>query len=223
MPHKLTIRSITPVTHDVHHFKLEKPEGYDFKPGDSTMLSIAMEGWKGKKRPFTFTSLPQDDFLEFTIKHYPEHDGVTDKLRSLKTGDALLIEEPWGAIKYKGEGVFIAGGAGITPFISIFRDIRRRDAVPHNMLIFANKKEKDIIIKDELENMPGLTVHHILSEAVHTHHDEGMVDKEYLRERISDFSGNFYICGPKPMQDNVMDALREFGADPDALTFERQE
>jgi predicted ferric reductase len=65
------------------------------------------------KRPFTFTSL-NDDYLEFIIKIYDSNDGVTRELGELKQGDELLIHDVWGAIEYKGEGVFIAGGAGVT-------------------------------------------------------------------------------------------------------------
>lgn len=222
MPHEVAIQSITPVTHDVHHFKLAKPEGYDFTPGEATEVSIAKDGWEEEKRPFTFTSLPGDDFLEFTIKHYPDHEGVTNKLRELTTGDSLLIDDPWGAIEYKGPGVFIAGGAGITPFLAILRDLHQRRETPLNTLIFANKTEADIIVQDELEAIPGLTVHHILSEAEHTQYDKGMIDEDYLREKVSDFSQQFYVCGPKPMQQSVLDDLKKLDADPDSLTFEKQ-
>jgi predicted ferric reductase len=43
------------------------------------------------------------------------------RIRKLKHGDELIIRDVWGAIEYKGEGVFIAGGAGVTPFIAILR------------------------------------------------------------------------------------------------------
>lgn len=50
--------------------------------------------------------------------------GVTNELLSLKAGDNLIVNDIFGAIHYKGEGTFIAGGAGVTPFISIFRDLK---------------------------------------------------------------------------------------------------
>ena len=84
-------------------------------------LSFYKEGWKDNKHPFTFTGLPIDDYLEFTIKTYPKHKGVTNELLHLKINDELILHDVFGAINYKGEGVFIAGGAGVTPFISIFR------------------------------------------------------------------------------------------------------
>lgn len=221
MRYTTPIKSITPVTHNVHHYKITRPKGYTFTPGQATEVSIAREGWAEEKRPFTFTCLPDDHFLEFTIKHYPEREGVTDKLRDLNTEDAIIIGEPWGTIEYKGPGVFIAGGAGITPFIAILRNLHHEKQTDENVLIFANQTEEDIILKDELEAMPGLTVHHVLSDAKSAHFDQGFVDKDYLTDRISDFSGNFYVCGPKPMQESVLQDLKSLGANPDALTFEK--
>jgi predicted ferric reductase len=68
-----------------------------------------------------YTSLNDNKQLEFTIKIYDSHNGVT-RIRKLKHGDELIIRV-WGAIEYKGEGVFIAGGAGVTPFIAILRQL----------------------------------------------------------------------------------------------------
>jgi ferredoxin-NADP reductase len=118
------VTSVGNVTHNVLKITTKKPEQYAFTSGQATEVSINKSGWKSKKRPFTFTCLPVDDYLEFTIKTYPTHKGVTDQLLKLKKGDTLILHDVFGAIRYKGEGVFIAGGAGITPFISIFRYLK---------------------------------------------------------------------------------------------------
>ena len=117
----IRILHIQQVTHDVKRFRCEKPRDYQFAPGQATEVSINKEGWKEEKRPFTFTSLNNDPFLEFTIKIYSDHAGVTNELNTLSAGDELIVRDVWGAIEYKGPGYFIAGGAGITPFIAIFR------------------------------------------------------------------------------------------------------
>src|SRR3989344_7745850 len=84
--------------HDVRRFKVEKPEGFSFTPGQATEVSINKSEWISKKNPFTFTSLASDPNLEFTIKIYKERKGVTNALGSLKVGDELIIREPFGAI-----------------------------------------------------------------------------------------------------------------------------
>ncbi|MCU0473556.1 MAG: hypothetical protein MUC93_09360 [Bacteroidales bacterium] len=115
----IKIISIGHITHDVLQIFTEKPQELSFTPGQATEISINKEGWQNEKRPFTFTSLPNDDYLQFTIKTYPAHKGVTNELLQLKKNDELILHDVFGAIAYKNEGVFIAGGAGVTPFISI--------------------------------------------------------------------------------------------------------
>ncbi len=114
--HIVKILSIHDVTHNVRAYRIEKPSGYRFGPGQATDVSINKEGWREEKRPFTFTSLNEYPYLEFTIKSYLDHPGVTNQLYQLKAGDELIIHDVWGAIAYRGQGCFIAGGAGITPF-----------------------------------------------------------------------------------------------------------
>ena len=149
------IISIEPVTHNVKRFTLQKPEGYSFNPGQATEVSINTPELRDEKRPFTFTCLPDDDHLEFTIKIYRDHNGVTNALGNLKHDDELIVRDVWGAIEYKGPGTFIAGGAGVTPFIAIFRKLAKDGEVGDNKLIFSNRTSKDIILKDEFEKILG--------------------------------------------------------------------
>src|SRR6056297_3715168 len=155
MGHTLKIKDIQSVTHDVRQIRFEKPDDYTFTPGQATEVAIDKEGWRDEKRPFTFTSLNSDPYLEFVIKVYPDHDGVTEQIGKLEVGDSLIIGDAWGTIEYNGEGVFLAGGAGVTPFIAIFRDLYVNHEIGSNTLIFSNKTEDDIILEDELEKMLG--------------------------------------------------------------------
>jgi hypothetical protein len=223
MSHVISITAIEPVTHDVNRFRTTRPQGYEFEPGQACEMNLRKPGWEDEKRPFTFTCLPSADYLEFTIKRYDEHDGVTKELSRAAVGDELAISDAWGTIEYKGPGTFIAGGAGITPFIAIFRNLRASDTLPGHRLIFANKRERDIIIRDELEGeMAGLKIVHVLSqEKREDGFEHGHVDADLLQRHVDDFSQHFYVCGPKPMQDQVMKALRGLGADPDGLVFEK--
>ena len=72
-------------------------------------------------------------------------------LREIKEGDEFILSEVFGEIKYCGKGTFIAGGAGITPFISIFRQLRKDNLIEGNSLIFSNKTSKDIILEEDLK------------------------------------------------------------------------
>lgn len=209
--HLLKVISVEKITHDVLGIAMEKPPNYQFKPGQATDLSINKPGWREKKRPFTFTSLPADENLEFTIKTYRSHQGVTNELLQLKTGDELVIGEPWGTIGYKGEGVFIAGGAGVTPFISIFRHLRSEKKIGNNKLIFANKTAADIIHKSEFDEILGSNFINILSEEKKNNYAHGLITEDFLKKNIPDLTSYIYLCGPKAMMDQVEKQIHALG------------
>ncbi len=221
MPHAVRILSVDPVTHNVRRFTCEKPQGFSFEPGQATEVSLDQDGWRDEKRPFTFTSLPDDENLEFTIKIYPDHDGLTEQLGVVREGARLLIDDPWGTITYKGPGVFIAGGAGVTPFIAILRDLRRRGALDGHMLIFSNKTERDIILRDEFEAMSGLrSVFTLTGENVEGL-DYGKIDRTLITRHVKDFDQHFYVCGPDKMISDIKALLADLGADADGVVFEK--
>ena len=218
--YKVKINRTEWVTHNVRRFRVEKPEGYSFTPGQATEVAINREGWKEERRPFTFTALNEDPELEFTIKIYKDHDGVTNQLGNLKTGAELLLHDVWGAIHYKGPGVFIAGGAGVTPFIAILRSLDKQDKIDGNRLIFSNKTSKDIILKNEFSKMLGDRFINTLTGEDHEDYDNRLIDKDYLKEKITDFSQHFYVCGPPSFVDDISEALKQLGANTDSIVFE---
>jgi ferredoxin-NADP reductase len=218
---KVKILGIGEVTHDVKRFTLEKPEGYVFNPGQATEVAINKPGLDNERRPFTFTGLNDSPTLEFIIKGYASHNGVTKALHELKVGDELLIHDVWGAIEYKGKGVFIAGGAGITPFIAILRQLSKDNEVDGNKLIFSNKTMKDIILKDELEKILGDNFINVVTDESIPGIYNSWINKDFLKETIKDFNQHFYICGPEKFTEAIQNALSELGANPESVVFEK--
>jgi ferredoxin-NADP reductase len=209
------------VTHNVRRFRLEKPEGYQFNPGQATEVSINKPAWEDERRPFTFTCLNDDPFLEFTIKIYRDHNGVTNELGKLKEGDELIVRDVWGAIEYKGRGYFIAGGAGITPFIAIFRQLYKDNKLEDNMLFFSNKTSKDIILKNEFSAMLGPNAVYTLTREKSDKYLYERIDEKFLIKHVKDFDRNFYVCGPDAMVHDVTNALTKLAVVADALVFEK--
>jgi ferredoxin-NADP reductase len=203
MKQQLKITSIVPATHDVYRITTERPSGISFNSGQAADITLDKPGWEDEMRPFTFTSLPDEDFLEFTIKTYPSHNGVTNQIRALKAGDALLLHGVFGDIGYKGEGVFIAGGAGVTPFISIFRSLHRSGKLGNNKLLFANKTKADIINKEEFSSMLGKNFINILSDEKAEGFEQGFISAELIQRYMLPGNGYFYVCGPPPMMDAI--------------------
>ena len=197
------IQSIKHITHDVLQLVTERPKEFNFIPGQATHISINKPDWKDKKNPFTFTCLPGGDFLEFIIKTYPKHKDVTNELLKLKNDDELILHDVFGSIAYKGEGVFIAGGAGITPFISIFRDLHKTRSIGNNKLIFANKTKADIILEQEFKDLLGRNFINVLSDEKVEGYANGQITEYILKAYVNYTTQHVYVCGPPPMMEAI--------------------
>lgn len=215
------ILNIDEVTHNVKRFKFEKPEGYSYIPGQATDVSINVPALRNEKRPFTFTGLNSAGYLEFTIKIYSDHNGITNELGKLKPGSELIIRDVWGDIAFKGEGVFIAGGAGITPFLSIFRELQYRKKIGGNMLVFANKTKEDIIQESELKWLLGDSFINILSDEKSEGYAYGFITEKFLKANIPMHIKNYYLCGPPPMMETILIQLTHLGIRENSITMEK--
>lgn len=208
------------VTHDVKSFVVERPSGYDFIPGQATEISINNDQWKDQLRPFTFTNLKDSNYLEFMVKIYKDRNGLTNELGKINAGDELILHDVFGTINYKGPGVFIAAGSGITPFMAIFRDLYKNNQLRGNRLIYVNKTSEDVIMGNELRKM-------LKNDFVNFYTRENVVgftgkriDRNFLIENIVDFSQNFYVCGPEDFVKTITTILLDLGADAETIIFE---
>ena len=208
------------INYDVKKFIVEKPEGFDFIPGQGVDISINHPEWKDELRPFTFTNVKDAKNLEFIIKIYASNKGVTNRLASVNTGDELILHDVFGAIHFEKPGVFIAAGTGITPFLAIFRDLYKQNKLRGNKLIFVNKTSLDVIVGPELQQM-------FKKDFINVYTREGVIgfngkriDRNFLIENIVDFSQHFYVCGPSDFVKVVIENLKSLGASADSLIFE---
>ena len=211
MATKTNIKSIEHLTHDVLRVVLNKPEGLTYIPGQAADIALNKPDWNEKKNCFTFTSLPEDDYIEFTIKTYPEHHGMTNELLSAQPGDEVLIYDPFGDIYYKGPGIFIAGGAGVTPFIAILKNLEKQHQLAGNKLMFANKQKADIILKDYFNNILGKNFINVLSDEDLDGYEHGYISPELIKRYSEAELKYYYLCGPPPMMEAVEGHLASLG------------
>lgn len=208
---RVKITAIEHLTHDVLKIVAEKPTTINYQPGQAVDVSINKQNWEQELRAFTFTSLPDDEYIEFTIKTYLTHNGVTQQLLSLDKGDELLIHDVFGDITYKGEGIFIAGGAGVTPFISILKQLEKENKIGNNKLIFANKTKSDIILEDKFRQLLGDNFINILSDEEVANYEHGYISADLIKKHINEHTKYFYLCGPEPMMQAVERQLSSLG------------
>ncbi|MEK6928823.1 MAG: FAD-binding oxidoreductase [Nanoarchaeota archaeon] len=197
--YKLKIIKDEKETEDIKKILVEKPEGFSFIPGHSVMISLPEA--PNEKRPFTITSTNHDDFIEFMIKKYPG--GMSEKLFYLKEGNEIILSDIFGSMRYNGKGIFIAGGSGITAFISIFRHLQMEKGNEGNFLIFSCKKASEILRENELREIFGKNVIFTLTREKKEGYECGRVDESFLRKHIKDFGLKIYVCGPGNFSEDI--------------------
>jgi ferredoxin-NADP reductase len=208
------------VTHNVKRILIEKPAGYAYVPGQGADISIDADGWRDKKRAFTFTSLNSWNHLELIVKIYRNHQGVTAQMEKLHNGHGLIVGEPWGAIQYKGPGVFLSGGIGITPFVAIFRQLEQDRKLVGNVLVASYRSSRDVVLDKEFGEMLGPEYFKLFTrENVVGFHD-ARLHEDQLVAMVHDFNRNFYLCGPAQFVDDLQKILANLGVASDALIVE---
>lgn len=199
---------------------VEKPAGFSFVPGQACDVSINRPGLEEELRPFTFTSTNSSDTLEFIIKIYSGHDGLTKKLGTVGSGDELILHDVFGTIAYRGAGLFIAGGAGITPFISIFRDLQLRGDLAGNTLIFVNRTAGDVILESELRELLAGNFVSVIEASGDPAVPAKFIDRDLLRPYVGEQNKFYYICGPDAFTNIIIGYLSDLGIDKSRIVIE---
>jgi ferredoxin-NADP reductase len=170
----------------------------------------------------TLSGLNSNNFLEFNFKTYKERKGFTFELDKVGKNQFIKIHDPFGTISYEDEGIFIAGGTGITPFLAIFRELNFKNKLKNNRLIFSNKTSEDVILEDELKStFDKKNLILVLSNENIGGYPYGRINKNFLKKEIRDFSKWFYVCGPPKFVYDVRKMLRELGVKKNKIVYER--
>ena len=177
-----------------------------------------------EEHPFTIASSPaQGERISLTIK---ESGDFTRSLSRVRPGDRATIHGPFGRFCHglypdEGDLVFIAGGVGITPLMSMLRAMHDRRQQPNVTLIYASRAAEDILFAGELAVMetgdcPALKVTHVLSQPPSWWAGEiGRIDAKRLAEWCGELANKaFYICCPPTMAIDLIRGLRRIGVNP---------
>ena len=204
--------------------------GMSFRPGQFAWLSLGDSPWQLQQHPFSMTSSADEDgAVEFTIKALGDFTGT---LGDVEPGSCAWLEGPYGVFTWQpGQcpdgAVFITGGVGITPVMSMLRTARDRGAREPLWLVHASQDFDSILFREELEELERelpLTVMHVLDEPPDDWSGEsGKVDEDMLRRCLPPNLADLpcYLCGPEPMADALEPALSRMGVPAKNLYCER--
>ncbi len=220
MDHNVRILHNGFITHDVRQFIVTRPDSFEYEPGQGVEIALDLEGWREEGRPFTPTSLPDSPVLEFTIKGYPDRDGMTRRLHAAGHGTGLLMSGAFGTITYRGPGTFVAAGAGVTPFLAILRRIEEPAEREACTLLFTNRTPADVICDKELRHLLKGRCHLTCTQRSAPGYGSRRIDRAYLEEKIDDLEQPFYVCGPPGFVEEIGTALEDMGAHSDRIVVE---
>jgi predicted ferric reductase len=194
--------------------------GLTFCPGQFAWLTLRASPFRAKEHPFSFSGSAADHrALQFTIKELGD---FTRTIKDVKVGEVAYVDGPHGVFTtdrhpHASGFVFIAGGVGIAPLMSILRTLAdRADARPMR-LIYGNRRWDDVLFREEIERLRSrlrLEVVHVLQEPpADWTGAQGVLSEPVLRDAIPPAvrAFVFFMCGPKPMSDSVQRTLRGFG------------
>ncbi|WP_344751773.1 hypothetical protein [Gryllotalpicola koreensis] len=150
----------------------------------------------------------------------------------MKPGTRVYVDGPHGVFsmdRRQAPGyVFIAGGVGVTPFVSMLATMRERGDVRPVTLFYGSPSWDEIVLREQLAELeaalPNLTLVHVLGRPDPSWTGEaGRISAELLRRRLpAQFRRYEYlICGPTQMMDAMEDALVEVGVPPARISSER--
>lgn len=188
---------------------------FSFYPGQFAFVKFHSQYLSSEEHHFTISSSPLGNEICFTVK---ESGDFTRKLNRLKVGNTAKIEGPFGAfsnVGMKGPFIFIAGGIGITPVMSMLKFMKGRKQKERTLLIYAAKKKSDLIFYEELEKLKKesswFDAAYILSSEKtprKKRFHKGYINSQILKSYISNFkSAKFFLVGPIRMMEEVQRIL----------------
>ncbi|WP_276503650.1 hypothetical protein [Terrimonas pollutisoli] len=210
------------VTHNVNRLVVNKPHGYPFTPGQATAISSNQSALRNLSKPFSIVAVSGSEQFEFFIKNHTGYDGLTERLWKVRAGEELILHKPFGSIRYKGKGVFIAGGTGIVPFMAIFRELEMENQLAGNALLFANRSIADIFLKAELEEMLGSNYVNVVETAEDPLMITGFIGSKLLKQYIHADDAYYYICGPDKFTIIMIRHLLGLGVDRSRIVFDEE-
>ncbi len=211
-------------------FKAQDGTDIDFVPGMFAMIEYRNSSTGEKiSRAFSIANAPPTDSLEFLIAMI--HGRFTGKLDTAKINDVFYLSAPYGQFKFDMDKdtklLFLAGGTGLSPFMSMIRQIEKNSRKVDCVVLYSVKFPNEIIEKDELERFEKeLGIKIIVNVTRATEGDgwngeKGHADASMISRHVQDVKDRVsYICGPPAFVKALKAALVSLGVDEKEIKAE---
>jgi len=216
---------------DIWQLHFKKPAGLEYLPGQflHTVIEDLHPDERGIERWFTISSSPTEKNIIITTRLISgKHSEFKDDLFHLKPGDDIKVDGPEGKFVLPAEGkkiLWIAGGIGVTPFISQMQYLLDTKDLERNIVLLYGLRTLDEdpcteLVKKCQKAMPKFQIERILSETIPKdwNGQTGYIDAKLIKNVIPDYiERELYVSGPEPMVDAMKAILLKIGVDENNL------
>lgn len=209
---------------DIHNVYL-KPLGrkIHFSLAQFAYISFQSEKISSELHPYCIVSLPEEDILRFSIKELGDY---TKTLGKLKVGDKAMVFGPYGRLGSKftattKDAVFVAGGIGIAPFLSMFRKASLEKNNRRTSLFYCTKYKKEATFDKELEKLKNKNSNLHYCNQCSREPGGCHLSAKQIMERVRDTQKTIvYLCGPSKMMDGIKKGLVQKGFQSQNIVLE---
>jgi ferredoxin-NADP reductase len=222
------------VAHGTTAFHFSKPAGFTFKPGQAVDVilagPLAAEGANGR-HAFSIVSAPFEP--ELVVATRMRDSAFKNALKDLPIGSPVELDGPFGTLTLHKDrtrpAVFIAGGIGVTPFMSILRQAAHDRSPQRLALLYSNRRPQDSAFFAELQRLEQqhqafrllATMTQMSESKVSWQGETGAIDETMVREIAKDLARPiYYLAGPPAMVTAIQSTLTEAGVDEDDIRVE---
>jgi predicted ferric reductase len=197
-----------------------------YNPGQFMFIQLLRGGKLSSPHPFTISSTPTGKQLSITPRELGD---FTATIKDTRPGDLAYIDAPYGVFSFTnydtGDLVFVAGGIGITPFISMLRYLRDKKLDKKVTLFWTNRSEDRFCFREELdsmkEEMPGFEAVMFISGSTKNPGSDQHLSGSIIKEHLGSLGGkDFFVCGPPSMTRAITEELKGLGVSTAKIHFE---
>ena len=230
----VTLRSREEVAEGTMAYHFERPDGFDFKPGQAIDLILADAPAKdGQSARHAFSLVSAPSAQELVVATRMRDSAFKRVLKSLAVGARVEIDGPFGSLALHSDraraAVFIAGGIGITPFMSMLRQAIH-DRLPQQLLLlYSNRRPEDAAFLTELQSLAQQnanfnllpTMTEMVKSSQSWRGETSPIDDALLQKAMLGHPKPvFYVVGPPGMVAGMRETLNRIGVDDDDIRSE---
>jgi ferredoxin-NADP reductase len=215
-------------------FHFEKPTGFSFKPGqaiDVVLIDPSTTDAQGARHTFSIVSAPFQG--ELVVATRMRDSAFKRAFKSLPIGSLAKVEGPSGSLTLHNDrarpAVFIAGGIGITPFMSILRQAAKDQLPQRLLLLYSNRRPEDAAFLAELQQLEQqnknfrlvATMTEMSKSARKWDGETSFVNADLVKRVVGDLAApTYYVVGPPAMVEAMQEVLSRAGVAEDNIRTE---